>query len=82
MSLTVCLSAWNTLTYPKGGGHLWAYLNWALGLRALGCRAYATAADGPAGPVHVNLPLREPLAPAAEQLDAEDWEGRGGGMPS
>src|SRR5262245_60009923 len=37
MSLAVCLAA-NTLTYPEGGGHLWVYLNWALGLRALGCR--------------------------------------------
>jgi glycosyltransferase involved in cell wall biosynthesis len=37
MSLTVCLAA-NTLSYPQGGGHLWVYLNWALGLRALGCR--------------------------------------------
>lgn len=37
MSLTVCLCA-NTLHYPEGGGHFWAYLNWALGLRALGCR--------------------------------------------
>jgi hypothetical protein len=37
MSLTVCLAA-NTLTYPEGGGHLWVYLNWALGLRELGCR--------------------------------------------
>ena len=27
----------NTLGYPTGGGHLWVYLNWALGLRALGC---------------------------------------------
>ena len=27
----------NTLLYPEGGGHLWAYLNWALGLRAAGC---------------------------------------------
>jgi hypothetical protein len=36
MSLRVCLSA-NTLSYPEGGGHLWVYLNWALGLRALGC---------------------------------------------
>src|SRR5438128_1437455 len=26
-----------TLTYPQAGGHLWVYLNWALGLRALGC---------------------------------------------
>jgi hypothetical protein len=37
MSTTVCLSA-NTIGYPTGGGHFWVYLNWALGLRALGCR--------------------------------------------
>src|SRR5262245_4459036 len=37
MSTVVCLAA-NTLEYPEGGGHLWVYLNWALGLRALGCR--------------------------------------------
>jgi 2-succinyl-5-enolpyruvyl-6-hydroxy-3-cyclohexene-1-carboxylate synthase len=44
--------------------------------RQLGCRAYATAATGRPGPVHVNWPLREPLAPRAEQLDAADWQGR------
>jgi len=27
----------NVLDYPAGGGHFWAYLNWALGLRSLGC---------------------------------------------
>jgi hypothetical protein len=37
MSITVWLLA-NILTYPQGGGHLWVYLNWALGLRALGCQ--------------------------------------------
>jgi len=36
MSTTVCLAA-NTLDYPEGGGHLWVHLNWALGLRSLGC---------------------------------------------
>lgn len=36
MSLRVCLYA-NTITYPGAGGQLWVYLNWALGLRALGC---------------------------------------------
>ena len=38
MSITVCIAPAKTLDYPKGGGHLWAYLNWALGLRALGCK--------------------------------------------
>ena len=31
MSQTVCLAA-NCIGYPEGGGHLWVYLNWALGL--------------------------------------------------
>src|SRR5438067_1140588 len=26
-----------TMTYPQAGGHLWVFLNWALGLRSLGC---------------------------------------------
>jgi hypothetical protein len=36
---TVCIVA-PTLGYPNGGGggHQWVYLNWALGLRAAGCR--------------------------------------------
>jgi 2-succinyl-5-enolpyruvyl-6-hydroxy-3-cyclohexene-1-carboxylate synthase len=49
--------------------------------RSLGCRAYWTAAGGRPGPVHLNFPLREPLAPLAEQLDAEDWQGRPDGRP-
>lgn len=39
MSATVCLLA-NTLSYPQGGGHLWVYLNWALGLRSIGCKVF------------------------------------------
>ena len=49
--------------------------------RALACRAYFTAAGGRPGPVHLNFPLREPLAPAPEELDAADWEGREDGSP-
>src|SRR5262245_42265082 len=33
---TIWLAA-STLHYPQGGGHLWVYLNWALGLKQLGC---------------------------------------------
>jgi len=36
MPLKVCLSTANTLMYPQGG-HLWVFINWALGLRACGC---------------------------------------------
>jgi 2-succinyl-5-enolpyruvyl-6-hydroxy-3-cyclohexene-1-carboxylate synthase len=55
--------------------------DWAVHLRALACRAWWTASGGRPGPVHLNLPLREPLAPAAEELDAADWQGRGDGRP-
>jgi 2-succinyl-5-enolpyruvyl-6-hydroxy-3-cyclohexene-1-carboxylate synthase len=49
--------------------------------RALGCRAYWTAAGGRPGPVHLNFPLREPLTPLAEDLDSDDWQGRPDGRP-
>jgi 2-succinyl-5-enolpyruvyl-6-hydroxy-3-cyclohexene-1-carboxylate synthase len=49
--------------------------------RQLGCRAYATAVLGRPGPVHLNFPLREPLAPRPEPMDEADWEGRAGGQP-
>jgi 2-succinyl-5-enolpyruvyl-6-hydroxy-3-cyclohexene-1-carboxylate synthase len=49
--------------------------------RQLGCRAYYTARLGRPGPVHLNFPLREPLAPRREELDPADWEGRPDGRP-
>jgi 2-succinyl-5-enolpyruvyl-6-hydroxy-3-cyclohexene-1-carboxylate synthase len=49
--------------------------------RALACRAWWTAAGDRPGPVHLNFPLREPLAPEPEPLDAADWEGRPDGRP-
>ena len=38
MTSSVCLLSDNVLDYPNGGGHMWVYLNWALGLRSLGVR--------------------------------------------
>jgi 2-succinyl-5-enolpyruvyl-6-hydroxy-3-cyclohexene-1-carboxylate synthase len=49
--------------------------------RALACRAYASAAGGRPGPVHLNFPLRDPLAPEPEDLPPADWEGRADGRP-
>ena len=37
VSLTIWLSA-RTLKHSTAGGHFWVYLNWALGLHALGCK--------------------------------------------
>jgi 2-succinyl-5-enolpyruvyl-6-hydroxy-3-cyclohexene-1-carboxylate synthase len=59
-------------------------------IRTIADRAFALAQARPAGPVHVNIPLREPLTPApiAQQalppLDARDplaWQGRPDGSP-
>src|SRR4051794_6104753 len=49
--------------------------------RALACRAWHTAGGGRPGVVHLNFPLREPLAPLPEELDAGDWQGRPDGGP-
>jgi 2-succinyl-5-enolpyruvyl-6-hydroxy-3-cyclohexene-1-carboxylate synthase len=53
----------------------------AIHYRSLACRAYWTAGGGRPGPVHLNFPLREPLAPVDEDLSATDWAGREDGRP-
>lgn len=54
---------------------------WATHVRALACRAWWTAGGGRPGPVHLNLPLREPLAPVVEDVDVVEWQGRDDGRP-
>src|SRR4051794_10550217 len=53
----------------------------AVHFRALACRAWHTAGGGRSGVVHLNFPLREPLAPLPEAIDESDWEGRPDGGP-
>ena len=53
----------------------------AVHYRALACRAWATAAGGRPGVVHLNFGLREPLAPVAEELEASELQGRPDGKP-
>jgi 2-succinyl-5-enolpyruvyl-6-hydroxy-3-cyclohexene-1-carboxylate synthase len=48
-------------------------------IRALACRAYITAGEGPAGPVHLNFPLRDPLVLDREL--PEDKTARGSDHP-
>lgn len=57
---TVCLGA-NTLDYVEGGGHLWVYLNWALGLRAAGCEVIWLEAATPETPPGQVAALEERL---------------------
>ena len=52
------------LALPEGGAHLRRYAG------ATAARAAALAAATPAGPVHINMPFREPLVPAP-RADAE-----------
>jgi len=57
--------------------------------RMVACRAAATAQERPAGPIHLNVPLREPLVPTVVpgQIPAEvdraasAWKGRPDGEP-
>ena len=79
MSLRVCLLA-NAFYYPEGGGHLWAYLQWALGLRALGCEVVwleVVGSDDAATELAFASPLRERLARygLGERLGLCTWSG-------
>ena len=68
MSNTICLGA-STLYYPQGGGHMWVFLNWALGLQALGCKVIWLEKVNPGKNKSKNdltdyfLQLKERLAP-------------------
>jgi hypothetical protein len=37
---TIIISAFDVANYAEGGGHLWVYMQYALGLRRLGCDVY------------------------------------------
>ena len=66
MSTTVCLSA-KTIFYTRSGGHLWVYLNWALGLRALGCRVIWMETVFPDFPAHEVRPYVDLLKSRLER---------------
>ena len=55
-----------------------ARLRW---IRTLACRAFWTASTGRRGPVHLNVPLREPLVLDEGEALPPDDSGRPGGRP-
>jgi len=38
--ITVVISVYNVANFPDGGGHFWVYMQYAQGLRRLGCEVY------------------------------------------
>lgn len=63
---------------PSGGcerSDVWA--NW----RSLAARALTEAVGPPPGPVHLNIPFREPLVPGSESRPSFDSGGRPEGRP-
>jgi hypothetical protein len=80
VSISVCLGA-NAHGYSTGGGHLWEYLNWALGLRAIGCQVVWLERVWPDAPPEQLFPeiaaLRERLRPYGleDRLALCSWTG-------
>src|SRR5436309_7941573 len=37
---TVVIGGYKVASFPEGGGHFWVYMQYALGLRQLGCDVY------------------------------------------
>ena len=72
MSLKVWLCA-NSIYYPQGGGHQWVFLNWALGLRALGCDVTWVELVDPATPAPEMQGL---VATLKKRLEYYDLGGR------
>jgi hypothetical protein len=75
----VCLSTPNTLLYPQGG-HLWVFVNWALGLRACGCDVtwldVAPTSMSPGELLSKYAALRAALQPfGLDQIAVQSWVG-------
>lgn len=74
MTTTVCITPL-TLGYPQGAGHLWVYLNWALSLRALGCRVIWLEDIGEHAATQPRAQVEREIATLGDRLDAHGLEG-------
>jgi hypothetical protein len=71
VTITVCFTAKN-IYYLKGGGHFWVPLNWALGLRALGCDVIWLEPIDPSTPVEQIRTLTKLLKDRLEPYGLRD----------
>jgi hypothetical protein len=71
---TICMTPL-TLGYPQGGGHLWEYLNWALSLRALGCRVLWLEDIGEYAATNPRELVERDIATLTARLEAYGMEG-------
>ena len=55
---TVVLSVYKVANFPEGGGHFWAYMQYAQGLRRLGCDVYWLEQLRPTGSAETDARLR------------------------
>jgi hypothetical protein len=74
MTATVCITPL-TLGYPQGAGHLWAYLNWALSLRAVGCRVIWLEDIGEHAATRPRAQVELEIATLGDRLDAHGLGG-------
>src|SRR6266704_4932845 len=69
MKTTVCMTPL-TLGYPEGAGHLWAYLNWALSLRALDCRVIWLEDIGELAATRPRAEVERDIATLSDRLES------------
>ena len=70
---TVVLSAFNVASYPEGGGHFWEYMQFAQGLRHLGCDVYWLES---LRPHHKSVPDAKKVAEFARRMEHYGLGGR------
>ena len=70
---TVVISVYNVANFPDGGGHFWVYMQYAQGLRRLGCDVYWLEQVRLPGPRKSAAPL---LSSFRERMSRFGLEGR------
>ena len=68
MNLTICIATPHTLSGSANAAHLWIFINWALGLRSLGCRVFWLEDVGPLAAPRLMRDIENALADLQDRL--------------